>query len=151
MEIKDYPNYLIYPDGRLLNKKRNKFLKPTPNPEGYLIVKLYEGKNIHKSFTIHRLVANHYIPNPENKPEIDHINRTPSDNRVENLRWATRIENCGNKGLQKNKKVPFKYITIEGRGYRFTRSGCKRKYSSNLSKLICYSFFYQLKVGRVPT
>ena len=48
------------------------------------------------SFYIHRVVANLYIPNPENKPFIDHINTVKTDNRAENLRWVTAKENCNN-------------------------------------------------------
>ena len=47
-------------------------------------------------FKVHYLVEDNFIPNPYNTPEIDHINTNPSDNRVENLRWATREENCNN-------------------------------------------------------
>ena len=49
-----------------------------------------------KKFLIHRLVAKAFIPNPENKPEIDHINTNRSDNRIENLRWVTSSENMRN-------------------------------------------------------
>lgn len=51
------------------------------------------------AYSVHRLVAETFIPNPENKPEIDHINRNPSDNRISpvcNLRWCTRSENNRN-------------------------------------------------------
>lgn len=61
--------------------------------DGYLRVK-YQGK----VYLVHRLVAECFIPNPENKPEIDHINRNKQDNRVENLRWATRSDNSKNRG-----------------------------------------------------
>ena len=47
-------------------------------------------------FRIHRAVAELFIPNPENKPCVDHINTDPLDNRVENLRWVTYKENCNN-------------------------------------------------------
>ena len=49
-----------------------------------------------KIYRVHRLVAETFIPNPAGLPEIDHINRDRSDNRVENLRWATRTDNCRN-------------------------------------------------------
>ena len=47
---------------------------------------------------VHRIVAETFIPNPENKSEVDHINRIRNDNRVENLRWVTRLENAQNRG-----------------------------------------------------
>lgn len=62
---------------------------------GYHTVNLYkDGKQ--KTFFVHILVADNFIPNPENKPCIDHINTIRSDNRVENLRWCTHKENSNN-------------------------------------------------------
>lgn len=81
--------------------QQSKILK-TGNENGYLFVNLSK-MGVVKKFKVHRLVANHFLPNPENKPEIDHINTDKTDNRVENLRWVTHKENMNNP-LSKNKQ-----------------------------------------------
>lgn len=62
---------------------------------GYYVVSLSKNKK-GKWVKVHQLVAKAFIPNPENKKEIDHINTIKIDNRVENLQWATRKENANN-------------------------------------------------------
>lgn len=98
--IKDYENYMISNLGRVknLNYKRTgreRMLKLNKDKNGYLIVSLIKNKK-RKTFLIHRLVAKAFIPNPENKPCVDHINTIKTDNRVENLRWVTCEENMNN-------------------------------------------------------
>ena len=63
----------------------------SPNSLGYLLVSINR-----KKYRVHRLVAECYIPNPKGLREVDHINRDPQNNRVENLRWATRSDNLRN-------------------------------------------------------
>ena len=63
MEIQNYPNYLIYDDGRVYNKKYNRLVKPVNYR--YQRVNLYNSEGM-RPFSIHRLVASHYIPNPDN-------------------------------------------------------------------------------------
>ena len=63
--------------------------------EGYPCVQLTRN-NEKKTFKIHRLVAETFISNPDNLPEVDHINTIRDDNRVENLRWVTHKENMNN-------------------------------------------------------
>jgi hypothetical protein len=94
-EIEDYPNYMVSNEGRVKNIKTNKLLKPRFNDRGYISVVLYNNGSNH-TFRINRLVAMAFIPNPENKPEIDHIDTNPLNNMVENLRWVTHKENMNN-------------------------------------------------------
>lgn len=94
-DIIGYDNYIIYEDGRVFNKKFGRFLKLGLNSHGYLHVILYKN-NKAKNFNIHRLVAQYFIPNPGEKTCVDHINGIKTDNRIENLRWASYIENGRN-------------------------------------------------------
>lgn len=68
-------------------------LQPYHNNKGYPVVSLCRNGNTEKKY-VHRIVAEAFIPNPENKSEIDHINGDIKDARVSNLRWCTRKENC---------------------------------------------------------
>jgi hypothetical protein len=72
--------------------KEERILKPRVTKNGYLYVHFRNG-NISKYVKIHRLVAEAFIPNPENKPQVNHINGNKLDNRVDNLEWNTASEN----------------------------------------------------------
>lgn len=92
MKIENYENYEIRPNGEVINTKTGRVLKPAKNNKGYLMVGLFKnGKQ--KYFLIHRLVAQAFIPNPENLPEVNHKDENPSNCRVENLEWCTHEYN----------------------------------------------------------
>lgn len=87
--------YSIDRNGNVFSHISGKILKSHPNHRGYLMVDLYKDGKV-KKCVIHRLVAITYVPNPNNFPEIDHIDTNRQNNNVENLRWCTRKENCNN-------------------------------------------------------
>lgn len=104
-----FPNYSITDDGivyslnyRRSHKKVEK--KQITDRDGYNNIQLHNN-TFRKQFRVHRLVALAFIPNPENKTEIDHINTIKSDNRLENLRLVTGEENNLNPLTQLNRKI----------------------------------------------
>lgn len=92
-DIKDYEGlYQVSNNGKVKSIKRDIILKSSSNHKGYLYVILCKN-NKSKVGRIHRLVAETFIPNPENKPQVNHINGIKADNNVNNLEWCTNTEN----------------------------------------------------------
>jgi hypothetical protein len=86
--------YEVSSIGRILSRRTNRFLKPNVMVHGYVCVHLYSGgKQTRVVKTVHQLVAQAFIPNPQNYREVNHKNFLRRDNRVENLEWVTRKEN----------------------------------------------------------
>ena len=85
--LAEYPQYEIYPDGRIFSYKTNKFLKKTFT-NGYEFVELFNESGS-KRMSVHRLVAEAFIPNPDNLPCVNHKDETRTNNNVENLEWCT--------------------------------------------------------------
>lgn len=89
--IEGFENYLVSSMGKIYNAKTNQEKKPTPNNNGYLRVFLHKSKNNYTRY-VHRLVAQAFIPNPENKKTVNHKDGNKQNNRVDNLEWSTYKE-----------------------------------------------------------
>lgn len=85
--------YSVSNQGRVRNNITGIVLKPSQLRKGYEKVKLHINGSREWTIAVHRLVAKNFIPNPENKPEVNHKNGIHNDNRVENLEWVTGEEN----------------------------------------------------------
>ena len=99
MEIwKDVPGYIglykVSNYGRVKSVKKQLVLKTSGSGNRYKTVALCNG--MRKTFRLHRLVAAAFIPNPDNKPCIDHIDGDRTNNHADNLRWVTYLENNNN-------------------------------------------------------
>lgn len=98
-KIEGFENYSVSSAGAVRNDGTGLILKPANNSKGHLQVRLCKnGKP--KSLLVHRLVALHFITNPGNKKCVDHINGDKTNNKIENLRWATVSENAANSKIQ---------------------------------------------------
>ena len=105
--IYDFPNYEISNYGNVRNN--TKMVKTVPNKHGYNVVVLCNGTR--KSVNVHRLVAAAFIPNPDNKPCVDHIDGNKLNNHVNNLRWCTIGENLKFENVKRVSKLyPVKRI-----------------------------------------
>ena len=107
-DIDGYPNYQVSTFGNVKSKERytkqrngmnlrkEKLLTPQKDHKGYLYVRLYN-ENGWKYFKIHILVAKTFIPNLFSEPTVDHIDRNKENNKIDNLRWASYVEQANNK------------------------------------------------------
>lgn len=105
-----HSNYTVLSDGRIFSERRKIFLKLWVDPKGYSHIRLQN-----KTYKVHRLVAQKFIPNPLGLPDINHRNGLRSDNRAENLEWSNQLLNMqdavrrGTHQSQKTRKLSLEH------------------------------------------
>lgn len=174
-EIKNFENYYeISNKGRLRSKdriirngqgnylKKGQIVKPIKCTNGYLEYALKKNGK-YKIFLAHRLIATYFIPNPDNKPEVNHLDEDITNNCVENLEWCTSKENANygtrNKRCKENNKKQCKpIIQLDLKGNRIkeykTIGDASREVKGDISAIIrvckgrqktAYNYIWQYK------
>lgn len=131
--VKGYENrYMVSDHGRVKSLERiiealdgferhyqEKFLKLKPNKvRGYTAVRLYDDKGNYKHIEVHRLVALHFLSNPDGLPIVNHIDQVRDNNHMDNLEWCSYAHNllhrgAHRKGREKIKKKVFQYSLLD--------------------------------------
>ena len=154
-DIEGFENYQVNQIGqvRSLNYRQTgkvKRLKSTPNRGGYLIVCLYKDGKCYPKY-VHQLVAEAFIPNPNNLPQVNHIDEDKANNHVNNLEWCTREYNNNygtrneraSKSMEGKRIKPVIMLSKEGKPLAVFKSQIeaneylgKDKYNPNISQSV---------------
>lgn len=119
--LKENENYSINEKGEIKNNITKKILSPSINKDsGYYQIDLWKN-NKSRKYTLHRLVANNFIPNLENKPTVDHIDGNRLNNNISNLRWATYSEQNSRFNTFGVRSEKIKVINVNGEELIFNR------------------------------
>lgn len=141
-------NYKVNVRGEVFNAKTNRKLKPRDDSTGYFQVAIYLNGRIFNC-RVHRLVAIAYIPNPDNLPQVNHIDSNRSNNALYNLEWVTPKENIAHMDNQNRRNAP------RGRKHGMSKLtenevvNIRKLYAENVYTLVQLSQMYGVRASHL--
>lgn len=114
--IAGFHNYQVSNRGRIKNIKTGKVLKNVINSHGYAFVQLCNGSGLITQITVHKLVAQAFIPNPNNLPQVNHLDEDKTNNDVINLEWCTPSQNIRHSAHQQSCRI--NQLSLDGKFIR---------------------------------
>lgn len=120
--------YAVTSCGRVWSYKSNKFLNPNVHRNGYTSVCLYKDRKQHRVL-VHRLIAEAFIPNPDNLPEVNHLDENKEHNWINNLEWSTvkYNRNYGTRNARSGENHRIKVMCVETKEVFDSLTDCERK------------------------
>lgn len=148
-ECKICSSYLVSTEGEVKHKKTNRILKPKIDKNGYLCVGLSMGeRGKRKMAMVHRLVADAYVPNPYNKPNVLHLDKDKTHNKYTNLMWATEQETTNYAKKHGKKKSDYGSTSINAKLTDFQILYCRMVYTPRDKQYGCTALAKQFNVSK---
>lgn len=124
-----YEVYLVSETGNIWSENRKRYITPFIDSKGYLVFNISLKKGRRKRFFLHRAVAISFIPNPDNKATINHIDGNKLNNKIENLEWATigdNVRHAWKNNLCRQAKAKYVLDTATGVKYDTLRAAANQ-------------------------
>ena len=144
-KVHGFERYSVSEKGQVRNDEKGALVKPMNSTSGYLYVHLVKNRKKYTQY-IHRLVGQAFISNPNELPQIDHIDGNKTNNCLSNLRWVTVSQNYlayGNEARSENRKRAVKAVCTDGREMKFASRTEAAEYFQCSDTKIKYDYLYK--------
>lgn len=114
--LDNFPDYIIFKSGRVYSRKTHRFMSISFDGQGYLHLTLIDKNGDRKTVLLHRLVAELFVPNPNNLPEVNHKDEDRGNPNADNLEWCSHKYNINygnhtNKSCSTRREIPYSWKT----------------------------------------